>query len=41
MNYLEAKTEILRETKPMPLHLIAIEAAVLVTIATFLVKMFA
>ena len=41
MNYLEAKTELLKEAPPIPMHLIAIEAAALVAIAGVLVKVFA
>ena len=41
MNYLEAKTVLLKESPHIPLHLIAIEAAVLVATAGVLVKIFA
>ncbi len=41
MNYLQAKTELLNNTPPMPLHLIAIQSAILVATAGLLVKLFA
>ncbi len=41
MNYLEAKTELLKQSPPMPLRLIAIEAVALVAVAGLLVKIFA
>lgn len=41
MNYLEAKTELLRQAPRIPLKLFAIEAVALVCVAGVLVKFFA
>lgn len=41
MNYLEAKTVLMRNNPQMPFHLIAIEVVALVCLAAILVKIFA
>ena len=41
MNYHEAKTVLLEDSRPVPLKLIAVEAATLVSVAGILVQYFA
>ena len=41
MNYLEAKSVLLEERRPIPFRLIAVEAAALVSVAGLLVQYFA
>jgi hypothetical protein len=41
MNYLEAKTVLLKDSRPIPLTLIAVEAVSLVALAAVLVRFFA
>ena len=41
MNYLEAKSVLLEDSRPIPFRLIAVEAAALVSVAGIMVQFFA